>query len=438
MKNEGMSMLNQKNIEIHSEPIREIMGQIPHWIIRWGITVIFSIVMLLMFGAYMIKYPETITAPIIITTTNTPAELICKAHGKIVKFCVKEGQQVMPGYLIAVIENTANYDHYCILKKEIDEISNDKDWKEVVLERENSGYLSLGDMQMHYEQFRKTWNDFRNYLRQGYIQQKITLIEKQIKKQEEYHQILLQQLAIANDDRLLAIRRFKRDSTVFINGGYSITEFETEKRQLNQKEASLKSIEASIKDSELTTIKLNQNIIELRLQLENEISTYKLKLDEIKQNLKTSIRKYEEQYLIKSPIEGTVTLSSFWSENQVVTIGDRITTIIPEGITKIIGKAVVPKERFGMVKPGQQVSIKLFGFPYMEFGIVVGKVKNIARIPDDNGYIAEIDLPDGLVTSYHKQLNFTQEMSGTVDIITQDKRLISRFINPIRSLLLNH
>ncbi|MBN1186420.1 MAG: HlyD family efflux transporter periplasmic adaptor subunit [Bacteroidales bacterium] len=414
------------------------MTEIPGWILRWGLTVLFGIVVLLVLGAYLIKYPETVSAPILITTTKAPAAMICKASGKIDRLHVKEGQQVTKGYLIAVIENTANYEHYCLLKKEMEGIDLEMNWQEIVLERENIGNLSLGNMQPLYEQFRKTWNDFRNYLLQGYIQHKIVLIEKQIKKQQEYHQILLQQKEIANSDRLLAIRKFKRDSAVYIGGGYSITEYETEKQQLNQKEVSVKSMEASVKNSELTIITLTQNILELKLQMENEVSQYLLNLDEIKQNLETAIRAYEEQYLIRSPIEGTITLSSFWSENQVVTTGDKIATVVPEGVTTIIGKAVIPAERFGKVEPNQRVIIKLSGYPYMEYGVLQGIVGDISKIPEKDGYVAEIELPDGMFTSYHKRLQFSQEMSGSAEIVTRETRLIDKFINPLKSIAKNN
>ncbi len=426
-----------EKIELHSEPVREIMTEIPGWILRWGLTVLFSIVVLLVLGAYLIKYPETVSAPVFITTTNAPAAMICKVSGKIDRLYAKEGQQVTKGYLIAVIENTANYEHYCLLKKEMEGTDLEMNWQEIVLVRENTGNLSLGNMQPLYEQFRKTWNDFRNYLLQDYIKQKIVLIEKQIKMQQEYHQILLQQKEIANNDRLLAFRKFKRDSAVYIGGGYSITEYETEKQQLNQKDASVKSMEASLKNSELTTITLTQTILELKLQMENEIAQYILDLDEIRQNLETAIRVYEEQYLIRSPIEGTVTLSSFWSENQVVTTGDKIATVVPEGVTTIIGKAVIPAERFGKVEPNQRVIIKLSGYPYMEYGILHGIVGDISKIPEKDGYVAEIELPGGMITSYRKELQFTQEMSGSAEIVTRETRLIDKFINPLKSIAKN-
>lgn len=37
---------NQKRKKNYSEPVQEIMGAKPSWIVRWGITVIFAILVL--------------------------------------------------------------------------------------------------------------------------------------------------------------------------------------------------------------------------------------------------------------------------------------------------------------------------------------------------------------------------------------------------------
>jgi HlyD family secretion protein len=47
----------------------------------------------------------------------------------------------------------------------------------------------------------------------------------------------------------------------------------------------------------------------------------------------------------------------------------------------------------------------------------------------------EVDLPDGLHTSYGKDLEFSQEMQGSAEIITEDIRLLERIFKPIKSLL---
>ena len=41
-----------KEIELRSEEVQEVMGQIPAWIVRWGITILFIVVLVLLVGSY--------------------------------------------------------------------------------------------------------------------------------------------------------------------------------------------------------------------------------------------------------------------------------------------------------------------------------------------------------------------------------------------------
>jgi HlyD family secretion protein len=53
-----------------------------------------------------------------------------------------------------------------------------------------------------------------------------------------------------------------------------------------------------------------------------------------------------------------------------------------------------------------------------------------------SGFIwLKVEFPNNLQTNYKKELDFSQEMQGTADIITEDMRLIERFLNPIKSLI---
>jgi HlyD family secretion protein len=92
-------------------------------------------------------------------------------------------------------------------------------------------------------------------------------------------------------------------------------------------------------------------------------------------------------------------------------------------------------QRSGKVKTGQLVNIKLSGYPYLEYGMVRGVVKSKSLVPAGDTYIIEIDLPEGLSTLYGKKLDFTQNMQGTAEIITEDIRLLQKLVNPFRYLL---
>ena len=49
------------NIELRSESVQDILSTPPHWMIRWGNTVIFVIIAMILLMSYFIKYPEFIT-----------------------------------------------------------------------------------------------------------------------------------------------------------------------------------------------------------------------------------------------------------------------------------------------------------------------------------------------------------------------------------------
>lgn len=54
-------------IELRSEKVRNIIGEIPSGIVRYGITIITIVLLVLLVGAYFIPYPETIRARIEMT-----------------------------------------------------------------------------------------------------------------------------------------------------------------------------------------------------------------------------------------------------------------------------------------------------------------------------------------------------------------------------------
>jgi HlyD family secretion protein len=110
-------------------------------------------------------------------------------------------------------------------------------------------------------------------------------------------------------------------------------------------------------------------------------------------------------------------------------------SIVPFETGEIVGRINLKMLRSGKVKEGQKVNIKLIGYPYLEYGIVRGIVKAKSPIPAGDAYTIEVDLPEGLTTLYGRKLDFTQNMQGNAEIITDDDlRLLQKIINPLRYL----
>lgn len=57
-------------IELRSEKVRHIIGEIPSRIVRYGITIITIVMLGLLIGAYFIPYPETISAKVQMTNAR--------------------------------------------------------------------------------------------------------------------------------------------------------------------------------------------------------------------------------------------------------------------------------------------------------------------------------------------------------------------------------
>ena len=117
-------MKNGRPEILYSEPVREIMGKPPSRILRWGTTILFLIFILFILFAWLIKYPDIIPAPVVITTTNPPVTLVTKITGHIKFLYVKEREKVKAGQLVAVMETTASVSDIELLKQTIDTVMN--------------------------------------------------------------------------------------------------------------------------------------------------------------------------------------------------------------------------------------------------------------------------------------------------------------------------
>ena len=426
-------MPDRNNLETYSEEVEEIMSFIPNRVIRWGLTVIFAVFAMLLIGSYCFKSPEIIRAPMKLTTKNPPVSLISKSTGKIDRLFAVDGQIIVEKENIALINNPTDFTHFLILKKKLADCFRITNWDDQVMTFELPDHLTLGELQESYGPFLKSRNNFRQYLIQSFLPQKIGLINKQIVKQTEYYQTLIRQKEILQNDLVLSEKSFTRDSFLYQKRTTSEAEYEKSRQLFLSKKSTLMGFEATLRSTESSVLQMQSSRVELQMQYERELSEFRLSLDEARQNLENAIHQWEERFLVASPIDGKLTFTSIWSVNQEVKTGELIATIIPIKESTIIAKAVIPPSGFGKVEVGQRVNLKLDGFPYMEFGMLKGVIRSISLVPEAKGYVAEIELSGGMTSSYRENLKFIQQMDGTAEIITKEMRLITRLINPLRA-----
>ena len=425
------------NIEIRSEEIEEILGKTPNWIIRRGITLMFSVIMLILIGSCIFKYPDIINSTIIITSENVPATIVAKTSGKITDIFVADNQLVKKNDYIAVIENPANYKNVKEISNKLDTLKSfmiDFDINKIRTVNLKASY-SLGDLQTQFSTFRKNIEDYIEFIDKDYQHKKIASIHDQILKYKQMYSKLVSQQNIMQQKMDIGGTQYTRDSSLYSNKTIALSEFEKSKSTLLDNKYSFVSSATTVDNTLISINQLEQNILELEQDFSEKKKSYELTLKESFDNLQSQIKLWEQTYVLKSPIDGTITFTKIWSINQNVVSGDKVVTVIPVKTSKILGKLTIPLSGSGKAKVGQKVNVKLTNYPYMEYGMIQGKIKSISLISTDNAYIAEVEFPEGLKTNYGRKLEFGQEMQGTAEIITDDIRLIERFFNPIKALL---
>ena len=103
----------------YSEEAQAILGRAPSWVVRWGVTVVFCILAGIVAGCYFIRYPQTVTAPISITTINPPSDLAARYDGLLDTVCVTNGDAVHAGEVIALFTTAAHYGDVATLERSL-------------------------------------------------------------------------------------------------------------------------------------------------------------------------------------------------------------------------------------------------------------------------------------------------------------------------------
>ena len=424
-------MKDQRPEILYSDPVREIMGRPPRRILRWGTSIMLLVFVLFILFAWLIKYPDTIPAPVEITTTNPPVTLVTKITGHINSFFVKEREKVSAGQLVAVMETTASLNEIELLKQTIDTIKE----PELQSYRLLPLFSDLGELQGYYGTFLKNLSDLNNYVINVFNGSKIASLNDEIKGIQEFINRLSVKEKLYFENQRLETKKFNRDSSLFTGKVIPESEFETSHQSLLKVNIDLQQARLDHSAKSIELAEKRQLLEDYRITMINEKEKLVSVLRESFLNLKAQINLWENTYLLISPIEGIVSFTKFWSANQSVVKDEPVVSIVPVETGSFLGRINLPMQRSGKVKKGQSVNIKLSGYPYLQYGMVRGIVKSKSLVPAGDTYVIEIELPEGLSTLYGTKLDFTQNMQGSAEIITDDMRLLQKIVNPFRYLL---
>ncbi|WP_124639281.1 HlyD family secretion protein [Amniculibacterium aquaticum] len=421
------------NIQLRSEEVQDILSQPPHWLIRWGNTILLAILVMVIMMSWFIKYPEFVPAPIIITTENAPEKLLAKTTAKIEKIYIANQQMVDKNQIMMVLQSSANYQDVLLLKNILDDMQTGN---VANFPLNKTSHLKLGELQMDYNVFAKALQEEKSFQKlQPYSPEQLAISQNEAETKTRMA-TLQQQLGLEQTKFQLSKKNYDRSQHLFEQGVLSALEMENEKIKILQEEQNVRNLQLSVSQTQETISNLYKNKSNTHNTLQKDVLNYQLQSTQSLEQLRKSLKQWELNYLITSSTKGKVSYQQMWGENQMVKSGDAIFTILPSENQRLVGRMFVPATNAGKIVNGEKVLIKLNNFRYQEYGIVQGTVQNMALSPDEKGnYFVEVILPKGLHTSYNKTLTFDKELSGNAEIVTQDLRLLQRLFYQFRKLL---
>ncbi|WP_312195168.1 HlyD family secretion protein [Epilithonimonas vandammei] len=421
------------NIELRSENVQDILTQPPRWMIRWGNTVILIILVIVLIMSYIIKYPEFVPAQIVVTSQNPPEKLEARIDSKIEKILINDHQHVCKNQIIMVLQSTSSYKDILELKNIIDSLPNRS---LISFPIEKTLKFRLGEIQGDYNNFAKAFQDERLFKKlQPYAPENLAA-DQSLAEYKARIANLQEQRNLEKAKYELTKKNFQRSQELFNQGVIASIELENEKIKFLQAEQGLKNLSITLSQMQEGVSNLHKTKSGALINTEKDKINYSSQTLQLYEQLRKSLRQWEQNYLLISSTDGIVSFQQFWGENQFVKSGNMIMSILPNEKEFIVGRMKIASTNSGKVQVGQKVLVKLDNYRYQEYGIIEGKVQNISLTPDSEGnYYVDVILPKGLKTSYNKTLPFDKELKGNAEIVTQDLRLIERLFYQIRTLM---
>jgi multidrug resistance efflux pump len=439
----GNVFVMKNTFEEHGNEIEEIISNKPPSIVRWGTVYFLILLLLLALICWFIQYPDLVNTKAKLTSINAPKQVIARQAGKLIKFFAKENELVKQGTVLGYVESTASHENLIMLSVITDSmqillaqnktegaISYFNSFSTTSSPQQSSPYFPLrgiegavlGELQQSFQTFQQSFITFRNYISGGFYLSKKIMLGKDLAFMQKLHTNLLQQKGLNVQDLALSQKTFDASQSLKEDKVIAELEYRNETSKLINKKLTLPQINAAIINNESQQNEKQKEIMEL----ENTIAQQKSIFAQSLNTLKSQIDDWKKKYLLTAPVDGKITFATFLQENQQLQANQIICFINP-GNSQYYAEVYIPQTNFGKVKMGQEVLLKFPAYPSAEYGSVKGKIDFISNITTDSGYLAKVTLPNGLNTSYKKQVQFREGLTAQGEIITANMHLLQRF-----------
>ena len=407
----------------YGNEIDDLISRKAPFMVRWGTTYFFLLLLLIGLVSWFIQYPDVIQAPGRLTADNAPKEIISWQPGRLIKLFVKNGDEVKKGDMVGWIESTANTKEVMSLSVKLDSsfslLLQDKSQNLSKLFEEH--YNNLGELQAPYQVFVTAFEQYNDYLVNGFYRHKRGMLLKEIATMGQMNVALEKQKILAMEDKDSAKISLEANKYLLHEKVIAAEDYRAENSKYISKEMAIPQYNSSIYGNQNQQTEMQKEV----QQLDHDISQQKIIFEEAVQTLKSSVDEWVHKYVLQAPLDGIVFFTVPVQENKFIELGKLLGYINPPN-SKFYAEVNLPQNNFGKVETGMEVQLRFDAYPYEEVGFVKGKINYISKIASDSGFYVTVQLDNGLITNLKNHIQYKNGLKAEAIVITKNMRLLQR------------
>lgn len=214
----------------------------------------------------------------------------------------------------------------------------------------------------------------------------------------------------------------------FLDVQQTFTELERQRdvylAELDQKAAERAALES---ERRRTVTNLKNTLAERKTEIEARLAT-------LTEDARTAVRRLDSATLL-APTAGVVDKLSAFTIGGIAEAGTELLRVVPTEIAVEI-EGTFSNSDIGFLAEGQQANIRLDAYPSERFGFLKAHVTDIAadsaEVADKQwAYIVRITPEQAFLTAGDDRFALRPGMTATIDVTTDERRIISYFFAPI-------
>ncbi|MBK8043027.1 MAG: HlyD family efflux transporter periplasmic adaptor subunit [Haliscomenobacter sp.] len=428
-------MYLDENFDNRSEEVQEILGTPPHWLLNWGTVLALVAFCLLAWLSFWVEYPDIVKDSIRITFKDPPVRFLAQEGNYIDRVLVRDNQRVETGQALMVFRTSANFNHVMSLADRIKNLPNEEDTTLANFSLDT--VLILGELQEDLYNFFQKQSEYQQARMRRFESSDVATLQRQIGTAETA--IDLRKAEKSRNANL--IDQFETELLTldyqYKLGKVSLSDITTMRNKIATLQEGQQGLDAAIRDRQFEIASLRTRINSV--QQGSMMSRTETSSDMVDAYLKLKLRMeaFLKKNILVAPFDGVVQIvGRNVTSGQFVQEGDELLVVLPKGERQLIGEMQIPFTESGKVRTRQKVVIRVNGYPYTEYGSVIGEVSWKSKVTRKvDGLVVvpiEVRLPQPLVTHSNKSILSEEELSGEARIITAERRFIERIIGSPR------